>query len=238
MATEKYLNKYRIASARLQNWDYRSRGAYFITICTANREHYFGEIENGKMKLSSLGVIADIFWHEIPARKPFIKLGEYVIMPNHIHGILIVGEPPKNSVAVNADGNSKIGGVSLIDDWLNNELSGNGSLNDKSLGIVEMLHATSLQSPTGPIPTTQPKSTPHKNETMSKKSPKPNSISTIIRSYKSAVTKHANRLGIANGWQTRSHDHIIRDDASYGRISKYIKNNPANWQDDRFYKNR
>ena len=193
MATEKYLNKYRIASARLQNWDYRSRGAYFITICTANREHYFGEIENGKMKLSHLGVIADIFWHEIPARKPFIKLGEYVIMPNHIHGILIVDD------------------------------------------VVETLHATSLQHHQQQFQTNN-NIPPLKNETMSKKSPKPNSISTIIRSYKSAVTKHANRLGIANGWQTRFHDHIIRDDASCDRISNYIKNNPANWKDDRFHK--
>ena len=92
--SEKFKNKYRIASARLQNWDYRWSGAYFITICTAEREHYFGEIENGKMNLSNLGVIADIFWHEIPIRKPFVKLGEYVIMPNHIHGILIIDEQP------------------------------------------------------------------------------------------------------------------------------------------------
>ncbi len=195
MATEKYLNKYRIASARLQNWDYRSRGAYFITICTANREHYFGEIENGKMKLSHLGVIADIFWHEIPARKPFIKLGEYVIMPNHIHGILIVG------------------------------------VHDNQYPQQQPQQQCHLQQ----FPTVN-NTPPLKNETMSKKSPKPNSISTIIRSYKSAVTKHANRLGIANGWQTRFHDHIIRDDASCDRISNYIKNNPANWKDDRFHK--
>ena len=63
---------------------------------------------------------------------------------------------------------------------------------------------------------------------MSKKSPKSNSISTIIRSYKSAVTKHANRLDIPNGWQTRFHDHIIRNDADYERISKYNQHQPRN----------
>ena len=66
-------------------------------------------------------------------------------------------------------------------------------------------------------------------------SPKSNSVSTIIRSYKSAVTKHANRLGLENGWQPRFHDHIIRNDVEYQRIANYINNNPAQWQEDKFY---
>lgn len=70
---------------------------------------------------------------------------------------------------------------------------------------------------------------------MSAISPKSNSVSTIIRSYKSAVTKHANRLGFENGWQTRFYDHIIRNDAEYQRISDYIVNNPKNWGKDKFY---
>ena len=59
--SEKYLNKYRSESIRLQNWDYRWQADYFITICTKNRSHYFGEIKNGKMHLSNIGVLADIF---------------------------------------------------------------------------------------------------------------------------------------------------------------------------------
>ena len=89
--------------------------------------------------------------------------------------------------------------------------------NDGTDGIddtVETLHATSLQS---------------------KISPKSNSISTIIRSYKSAVTKHANRLGYTFQWQPRFHDHIIRNDKSFQNISAYIMNNPANWQGDKFF---
>ena len=61
-----------------------------------------------------------------------------------------------------------------------------------------------------------------------------NTISSIIGSYKSAVTKHANRLGFKNGWQTRFHDHLIRNDAAYQRISDYIVNNPSNWKEDKF----
>lgn len=62
---EKFRNKYRISSARLQTWDYRWSGAYFITICTKNRQHYFGEIVNQKMILLNVGVLANVFWYEI-----------------------------------------------------------------------------------------------------------------------------------------------------------------------------
>jgi REP element-mobilizing transposase RayT len=62
-----------------------------------------------------------------------------------------------------------------------------------------------------------------------------NTVSSIIGSYKSAVTKHANRLGLKNGWQTRFHDHIIRNDAEYQRISNYIVNNPNRWIEDKFH---
>jgi REP element-mobilizing transposase RayT len=87
---EKYKNKYRIPSARLQNWDYGWNGAYFITICTHNREQYFGKIINKKMALSEIGILAEKYWYEIPQHFPFVKLGEFVVMPNHIHGIIII----------------------------------------------------------------------------------------------------------------------------------------------------
>lgn len=87
---EKFQNKFRNESARAQWWNYQWDGAYFITICTHNREHYFGKIESGKMNLSPIGVIADILWYEIKNRAKNIELGEFVIMPNHIHGILIL----------------------------------------------------------------------------------------------------------------------------------------------------
>jgi putative transposase len=61
-----------------------------------------------------------------------------------------------------------------------------------------------------------------------------NTLSSIIGSYKSAVTKHANRLGIPFGWQSRFYDHIIREDAEFLRIADYIENNVANWSDDKF----
>ena len=87
---DKFQNKYRISSARLQHWDYGSDALYFVTICTQNREHYFGEIADGKMQLSETGKMANRFWFEIPNHFPFVQLGEFVVMPNHVHGIIII----------------------------------------------------------------------------------------------------------------------------------------------------
>jgi REP element-mobilizing transposase RayT len=66
-------------------------------------------------------------------------------------------------------------------------------------------------------------------------SPKKDSLPSILRSYKSAVTKHANRLGFEFGWQSKYHDHIIRDEAAYQRIAQYIENNPSKWKEDGFF---
>ncbi len=63
--SDKFKNKYRIKSARLQNWDYGWNAAYFVTICTKNRESFFGEIVNGEMQLSPIGEIANLLWYEI-----------------------------------------------------------------------------------------------------------------------------------------------------------------------------
>ena len=198
-----YKNKYRIKSARLEAWDYRWNAAYFITICTADRKHFFGEVKNGKMHLSPVGVIADILWHGIPNHAPYVELGNYIVMPNHIHGILILNNPENIS-----EGNN-----------LKNDSLGNHPPNS-----VQTLHATSQSHP----------QQNQKNPQMAKISPKSNSISTIIRSYKSATTKHAHRLGFDFEWQTRFYDIIIRDENAFDNISHYIKNNPAKWKEDKF----
>jgi len=89
---EKFKNKYRIASARWAAWDYGSNAAYFITICIAHRAHDFGQIQNGEMQLTPLGKSAQECWHEIPTHFPFVELGELVIMPNHVHGVVAINK--------------------------------------------------------------------------------------------------------------------------------------------------
>ena len=170
--TKKYKNRYRIQSSRLQNWDYAWNGAYFVTICSKDKQHYFGEIIDGEMRLSNMGVLADVFWHEIKNHTENVELGGFVVMPNHIHGILL--------------------------------LHGN-KCNDKS----------------------------YRQERFQNQGK--NTVSAIIGSYKSAVTKHANRLNIPFYWQSRFYDHIIRDENKLMTISEYISNNPMNWEMDKFY---
>ena len=188
--TNKFQNKYRISSSRLKNWDYGTNGAYFITICTQNREHFFGEIVcvDGKneMQFNEIGLLANKFWAEIPKHFPFAELGNYQIMPNHVHGILIIDK--KN----------------VVDD------------------VVETLQCN--------VSTENAK-----NEFMSKISPKSGTVSTIIRSYKSVLTKNAHYIHADFEWQERFHDHIIRDSESFERIQNYIENNVVNWKDDKFY---
>lgn len=83
-------------SMRLQGYDYCRNGKYFITICTKNKIPYFGNIDDGKINLSEPGKIIDKFWNEIPNHFPFVILDEYIIMPDHIHGILIIQHSENN----------------------------------------------------------------------------------------------------------------------------------------------
>ena len=131
------------------------------------------------MQLSSIGIIANVFWHEIHHHAQQVELGAFVVMPNHIHGILVL------------DGNNT---------------------------------DVSQQIPPTQLPGEQRFQNQGKN-----------TVSSIIGSYKSAVSKHAHRLGFDFVWQSRFHDHIIRNDAEYQRINDYIELNPENWDKDKFY---
>jgi putative transposase len=84
---DKFQHKYRISSARLQNWDYGWNASWFVTICTENRECFFGDVDDGDMVFSEIGEIAEKCWLEIPEHFPFVKLDVHVVMPNHVHGI-------------------------------------------------------------------------------------------------------------------------------------------------------
>ena len=81
---------YNVNSMRHKNWDYSNSGWYFITICTQSRINYFAKINNQKIQINKIGEIVDNYWKEIPIHFPFIELGEYIIMPNHIPGLLFI----------------------------------------------------------------------------------------------------------------------------------------------------
>ncbi|MCL4459777.1 MAG: transposase [Chloroflexi bacterium] len=90
--------KYRRRSIRLNNYDYSQAGVYFVTICTYNRECLFGEIANSQMELSPIGAIAYQCWCEIPKHFNPVQLDEFIVMPNHIHGIIVITENRRGEV--------------------------------------------------------------------------------------------------------------------------------------------
>ncbi len=77
---------------RLEDYDYSQEGAYFVTICTNNRKCLLGQISEGKMLLNNLGKIARDKWNETPQIRSNVMLDEYVIMPNHLHGIVVISQ--------------------------------------------------------------------------------------------------------------------------------------------------
>jgi hypothetical protein len=94
-----FRNKYRIESTRYRGYDYSSPGKYFITICTKNKIRYFGKIDNQKMILSELGNYLQNEWLKTPDIRPDmnITLDEFVVMPDHFHAIIIIGENQYNT---------------------------------------------------------------------------------------------------------------------------------------------
>jgi REP element-mobilizing transposase RayT len=255
--SDKFQDKYRIPSARADWWDYGWNAAYFVTICTAHREHYFGEIVNGNgngfngngietgqsgietghcvetghcpvstnpdsnpdsnpsaliprqstntdnrtvMQLSEIGKLAAQFWWTITDHFPFVKLDAFVVMPNHIHGILVIDKTDDGA------------GIDDIN--------------------VETGHCPVSTQPT---PNTNSAPEPQTPGELRYRNQGKDTLSSIIGSYKSIVTKLAHRIHADFEWQERFHDHIIRDVKEFSKIANYIENNIVNWRDDNLY---
>jgi REP element-mobilizing transposase RayT len=90
--------KFRRRSTRLKDYDYAQEGAYFVTICAQGRAHIFGEVVNGEMLVSPIGEVVQTCWDAIPVHFPHVELDAFVVMPNHLHGILVIAEYPTRDV--------------------------------------------------------------------------------------------------------------------------------------------
>ncbi|WP_017652226.1 transposase [Fortiea contorta] len=168
-------------SIRIKGYDYTQPGIYFITICTKGRQCLFGDVTKGEMQLNCLGQIAWNCWQTIPDHFPHIELDIFVVMPNHLHGILIITDKPVGAQQCCA---------------LNQHLD-------------------------------------HNTEQFGQ--PVNSSIPTIIRSYKSVVSKRINLIWQTKGqsiWQRNFYEHIGRDQKSLDNIRQYILDNPQRWADD------
>lgn len=98
-----FRGKYRIESARLKSWDYSWSGWYFVTVVVHDRACLFGEVKNDGVLLSRLGQEVEASWEEIPAHHRNVELDEYVVMPNHVHGIIILNDVKDESYSSRRD---------------------------------------------------------------------------------------------------------------------------------------
>ncbi len=169
--TIRKLRRRRRNTIRAKWYNYKE-GSYFVTICTDHhKNHYFGEIKNKRMILSQIGKIAHENWKNIPKYCKNVSIGAFVIMPNHIHGIINI--------------------------------------------------KTTNETQTSP---------PYKNSPNPRKfGPQSKTLGTIIRGFKSSVTKYAKINNIEFKWQGGYYDKIIQNSKAYNNYSRYIKNNIKNW---------
>jgi REP element-mobilizing transposase RayT len=105
-------------SIRLKGYDYSQAGAYFVTICTHERKHLFGDIVDGAVKLSEMGKIAGDEWFKTAELRRNVELDAFVVMPNHVHGILVTFDVPGEGTATpcpyNGFGRPKAGSLPVI----------------------------------------------------------------------------------------------------------------------------
>jgi len=170
---------YKRKSIRLPDYDYSRPGVYFITICTNDRTCVLGVINNGRVKLNRLGQLVDSCWNRIPEHHKNVQLDQYVIMPNHLHGILLFLDKDEGA-------------------------AGCAPTTDSTMGPRVKL--------------------------------KPGSLSVIIRSFKSSVTKMVRETDSSWAgpfWQRSYYEHVIRNETDMKQVREYIVTNPLRWSIDR-----
>ncbi len=201
---------YNRRTIRLQNYDYTQPGFYFVTICTYKKKWMFGEIVNDEMHLNDVGKVIQSTWNTLPGRFPHVELDEYVIMPNHIHGIIIIEETSIRTPKV----------------------SNSSKLPERFKQYMHANDAIISASVPPPHPVGRDKSGPYDASRLHYTSTLP-ALDEIVRTFK-AVSTHGVRLSEKPNfaWQSRYYEHIIRNDKELDRISEYIANNPARWAED------
>jgi len=236
---DKFRNTYRIESARLKGWDYGWDAFYFVTICTGERKCFFGEISNGAMNYTPVGTIACQLWKEIPHQFDYAGLDEYIVMPNHIHGIIRIN---KNNFKQNTDRNDYYAGGA--GDGRNRDTGDGRDAINRVSTVARTTDVPLINDPTTDIPIfhdnisnappTGNSITKNRGGITGNKNPMlHDNLSRIIRWYKGRVTFEARKILTEFTWQSRFHDRIIHNEDHLARARQYIINNPQNWDNDK-----
>lgn len=216
-----YKDKYRIESIRLQGYDYSQPGAYFITIVTHNRQCSFGNIIDDEMMLNEFGVLVKNEWLKTGIIRPNIVIDAFVVMPNHLHGIIIITDN---------------------DEYSRDCRNSRDSRRD-TLQRVFTETETHSETETDTVSESKTKTGTKTIEQFGK--PTKNSIPTIVRLFKSTTTKQINQLRrdtlqrvstpMQPLWQRNYYEHMIRNEVELNRIRQYIIDNPKKWKTDENY---
>jgi REP-associated tyrosine transposase len=217
----------------LSSYDYAQAGAYFVTICTHNRQLYFENV--------AIRAIAERCWTAIPEHFPILTLDEWVVMPNHVHGIIVIADQHDDASRCDNDSNaSRRRGVQLnAPTSNNNDANANRRTDDDAVdshrddNAPNTLHRRGVQLN---APTTNnsdgraSRDTPNRHSLIS---PHRNTLAVIVRTYKAAVTTLCRREGHTNfRWQRSYYERVIRDDAELNGVRQYISDNPTHWKQD------
>ena len=200
-------NKHHRRSIRLKGYDYTQAGVYFVTIVTQNRACLFGDIVAGEVRLNAFGQVVAETWQWLATQYGYVELDEWVVMPNHLHGIIIItgtgdGRP--------ADGGG-VGGGSRTAPTVIGATGGGGGVGGGSRTAPTVIASTAP---------------------MVKRKP----LGRLIGAFKTVSTKRINEYRGTPGvvvWQRNYYEHIIRDECSLNRIREYIAANPLRWHLDR-----
>jgi REP element-mobilizing transposase RayT len=240
-------------SIRLKGYDYAQAGLYFITICVQNRAFLFGDIHNGEMILNDAGRMVGKWYDELENKFPDIRCQEMVVMPNHFHCIIENIGAVRADLRVCPDNNNERADLHVCPDNNNEraDLHVCPDNNNERADLHVCPDANNIRADLRVCPdtnniradlrvcpdTNNAYTNPIKGEHMG--SP----LHRVVQWFKTMTTNEYIRgvktLGWQpfNGklWQRNYYEHIIRNEQSYQNISNYIINNPAKWQDDKFF---
>jgi putative transposase len=220
-------------SLRLPAYDYAWTGSYFVTVCIQGRVCALGAVAGGVVALSEIGQMVDSWWNSIPGRFPTVGLDAYVVMPNHLHGILQIGRDTEK--------NDRRGRPPCLPfptaDQARSENDARGI--DRSPYPIRDTRPSGDEGRHGGLPLRLETPTPGEwpIDTV------PVSLGRVMQWFKSATTKDYG-VGVRDYawppyerrlWQRNYYEHVVRDEADLSRIRAYIEHNPARWAEDEEY---
>lgn len=212
---------HRRRSIRLKDYDYAQNGAYFVTLCAHERRHLFGEVVNGDVALNEWGRIVQSCWDEIPAHYPMVELDAFVVMPNHVHGVIVIANDDVRAHRGDGDVGAQHG---------HDVRARRGDDDVRAHRSDDDVRAQYIAPQHTPQPAPKRGVTPN-NVT-------PNSLGSIVRTFKAAASRRINRLPNPPDhpiWQRNYHEHIIRHTKSLDQIRAYVAGNPAKWAEDSLF---